>query len=396
MTRAAFVVAGVRSPIGKAPKGSLRYVRPDDLLAHVIRSLLKQVPEVDLQLIDDVIIGCATPEAEQGLNVARIAALRAGLPASVPAFTLNRFCASGLEAIAIGAQRIMLGVANFVIAGGVESMSRIPMGGWHPSPNPTLMKTYPDVYLSMGLTAENLAERYGISREEQDAFALESHRKAVQAIDAGRFREEVAPVPVQLVEVRDGRPQDRDFVLEVDEGPRRDTSMEALAKLPPVFKQNGTVTAGNSSQMSDGAAAVLLASEPVIKQFRLNPWLRFIDYTYAGVAPELMGLGPVEALRRLVQWTGVALGMVDVVELNEAFAAQVLAVLRELPELDPGRVNPNGGAIALGHPLGCTGARQTVTLMHELRRRRGKYGIVTMCVGGGMGAAALFENVAMG
>lgn len=394
MTRAAFIVAGVRSPIGKAPKGSLRHVRPDDLLAHVIRALLQRVPDFDLGLVDDVIIGCATPEAEQGLNVARIAALRAGLPVSVPAFTLNRFCASGLEAIAIGAQRIMLGVANLVIAGGVESMSRLPMGGWHPSPNPTLMKTYPDVYLSMGLTAENLAERYRISREQQDLFALESHRKAVQAIDTGKFREEVAPVPVQLVESLEGRPQNRDFVLEVDEGPRRDTSMEALAKLPPVFKQDGTVTAGNSSQTSDGAAAVLLASEPTIKQLRMNPWLRFVDYTYAGVAPEVMGLGPVEALRRLVQWTGVALGMVDVVELNEAFAAQVLAVFRELPELDPARVNPNGGAIALGHPLGCTGARQTVTLMYELRRRRGKYGVVTMCVGGGMGAAALFENVA--
>lgn len=393
MTRAAFIVAGVRSPIGKAPKGSLRHVRPDDLLAHVIRTLLKRVPDFDLSLIDDVIIGCATPEAEQGLNVARIAALRAGLPVSVPAFTLNRFCASGLEAIAIGAQRIMLGVANLVIAGGVESMSRLPMGGWHPSPNPALMKTYPDVYLSMGLTAENLAERYQISREEQDLFALESHRKAVQAIDTGKFREEVAPVPVQWVESVEGRPQNRDFVLEIDEGPRRDTSMEALAKLPPVFKQNGTVTAGNSSQMSDGAAAVLLASEPTIKQLRLNPWLRFVDYTYAGVAPEFMGLGPVEALRRLVHWTDVALGMVDVIELNEAFAAQVLAVFRELPELDPAKVNPNGGAIALGHPLGCTGARQTVTLMHELKRRRGKYGIVTMCVGGGMGAAALFENV---
>lgn len=394
MIRAAYVIAGLRSPIGKAPKGSLRYVRPDDLLAHVIKSLLNRVESIKDEPIDDVVIGCATPEAEQGLNIARIAAIRAGIPVTTPAFTLNRFCSSGLEAIAIGASRIMLGMADIVIAGGVESMSRLPMGGWHPSPNPSLMKEYPDAYLGMGQTAENLAEKYQISREEQDQFSYESHKKALAAMDNGKFSEEIVPVPVTMTRYRNHEIDKEAWVLDHDEGPRRDTSLEALAKLKPVFKQNGTVTAGNSSQMSDGAAAVILASEDAVRRLNLTPWLRFHTYTCVGVEPEFMGIGPVHALRKLEKKTGVKLADVDVIELNEAFAAQILSVLKEIPEIhDPERLNPNGGAIALGHPLGCTGTRQTVTLMHEMRRRKAKYGIVSMCVGGGMGAAALFEGL---
>ena len=393
MSRPVYIVAGVRTPIGKAPKGSLKHVRPDDLLAMTIQQLMKRVPNVDANEIEDVIIGCATPEAEQGLNIARIASLRAGLPAEVPAYTLNRFCASGLEAIMNGAAKIMLGFAQLIIAGGVESMSKLPMGGWHPAPNPELMKTYPDAYLSMGLTAENLADIYKIPREEQDEFSYKSHMKAVHAIQEGLFKEETFPVPVQLKMWSEGGIETRDFLFEQDECPRSDTNLEALAKLKPVFKQNGTVTAGNSSQMSDGAAVVMLASEPMIKKFRLKPWLKIEGYAVSAVRPEIMGIAPASALRKLLTKKGIAWDMIDVIELNEAFAAQILAVFREVPEMNPEIVNPRGGAIALGHPLGCTGARQTVTLMHEMKRRKARYGIVSMCVGGGMGAAALFEGL---
>ncbi len=393
MSRPVYIVAGVRTPIGKAPKGSLKHVRPDDLLAMTIQQLMKRVPNVDANEIEDVIIGCATPEAEQGLNIARIASLRAGLPAEVPAYTLNRFCASGLEAIMNGAAKIMLGFAQLIIAGGVESMSKLPMGGWHPAPNPELMKTYPDAYLSMGLTAENLADMYKIPREEQDEFSYKSHMKAVHAIQEGLFKEETFPVPVQLKMWSEGGTETRDFHFEQDECPRSDTTLEALAKLKPVFKQNGTVTAGNSSQMSDGAAVVMLASEPMIKKFRLKPWLKIEGYAVSAVRPEIMGIAPASALRKLLTKKGIAWDMIDVIELNEAFAAQILAVFREVPEMNPEIVNPRGGAIALGHPLGCTGARQTVTLMHEMKRRKARYGIVSMCVGGGMGAAALFEGL---
>ncbi len=393
MSRPVYIVAGVRTPIGKAPKGSLKHVRPDDLLAMTIQQLMKRVPNVDANEIEDVIIGCATPEAEQGLNIARIASLRAGLPAEVPAYTLNRFCASGLEAIMNGAAKIMLGFAQLIIAGGVESMSKLPMGGWHPAPNPELMKTYPDAYLSMGLTAENLADMYKIPREEQDEFSYKSHMKAVHAIQEGLFKEETFPVPVQLKMWSEGGTETRDFLFEQDECPRSDTNLEALAKLKPVFKQNGTVTAGNSSQMSDGAAVVMLASEPMIKKFRLKPWLKIEGYAVSAVRPEIMGIAPASALRKLLTKKGIAWDMIDVIELNEAFAAQILAVFREVPEMNPEIVNPRGGAIALGHPLGCTGARQTVTLMHEMKRRKARYGIVSMCVGGGMGAAALFEGL---
>lgn len=394
MARSAFIIAGVRTPIGKAPKGSLRLVRPDDLLSHTIRSLLDRFNGFDAVHIQDVIIGCATPEAEQGLNVARIASLRAGIPVTTPAFTLNRFCASGLEAIALAASRILTGTADVVLAGGVESMSRLPMGGWHPAPNPALMETYPDAYLSMGLTAENLAQKFKISRYDQDQFALTSHRKATDAIESGRFAEETIPVPIRTTRWDEkGRPESYPWMLERDECPRPDTSLEILSNLKPVFKQDGSVTAGNSSPMSDGAAAVLLASPKAIRKFGWEPVLEFKNYAVVGVEPEYMGIGPVEALKLLTKRTRIRLEDVDIVELNEAFAAQVLAVLRHFHDLDPSRLNPNGGAIALGHPLGCTGARQTVTLMHEMRRRKARYGIVTMCVGGGMGAAALFEGI---
>lgn len=375
----AVIVAAVRTPVGKARKGSLANVRPDDLAALVIKEAVARVPGLDPGEIDDVILGCAMPEAEQGLNVARIAAIRAGLPTSVPAVTVNRFCASGLQSVAMAAERIMLGHADVIVAGGVESMSRVPMMGFKPAPNPYLIEHYPEVYMAMGHTAEEVAHRYGISREDQDAFALESHRRAAAAIDEGRFREESVPVPLE-----DGR------LFEVDEGVRRDTSMEALRALPPAFKEGGTVTAGNSSQMSDGAAAAVVMSARRAEALGVRPLALFRGFAAAGVPPEIMGIGPVEAVPKLLKRAGVRLQDVDLVELNEAFAAQTLAVIRQL-ELDPARVNVNGGAIAVGHPLGATGAKLTATLLHELRRRRGRYGIVTMCVGGGMGAAGLFE-----
>jgi acetyl-CoA acyltransferase len=388
--KTAVIVSAVRTPVGKAPNGTLRHMRPDDLGAVVLREALRRAPGVDAAEIDDVILGCAMPEAEQGLNVARIAALRAGLPVSASAVTVNRFCASGLQAIAYGAERIMTGQADTVLAGGAESMSLVPMGGHKLAPNPHLIHTYPDVYLSTGLVAENHARACGISRDAQDAFALESHRRAIAAIDAGRFVEETIPLEVTAFNPSNAETAVRSFMA--DEGPRRDTSTEALGKLRPAFHVNGTVTAGNSSQTSDGAAAVLVMSAERAAAHGLAPLARFVGYATAGVEPELFGRGPVPAIQKVLRQTGLTLEQIDLVELNEAFAAQVLACLAELP-IDPARLNVNGGAIALGHPLGCTGAKLTTTLLYELARRNGRYGLVTMCVGGGMGAAAVFERV---
>jgi acetyl-CoA acyltransferase len=377
----AVIVSAVRTPVGKAPNGVLRATRPDDLAAIVIREALARAPGLDPADVDDVILGCAMPEAEQGLNVARIASLRAGLPVSASAITVNRFCSSGLQAIAFAAERIMAGSAKTVVAGGTESMSLIPMGGNKVSPNPSLVESYPDVYLSTGLVAENHARESTISREEQDAFALRSHQRAVHAIDTGRFKEELVAVPGN-----NGTP------VTVDEGPRRDTSMEALGKLRPAFHATGTVTAGNSSQTSDGAAAVVVMEASRAQELGLAPMGRFVAFTTAGVEPERFGIGPVPAIRKVLKLTGLSLDQMDLVELNEAFAAQVLACLRELP-IDPERLNVNGGAIALGHPLGCTGAKLTATLLYEMKRRGSRYGLVTMCVGGGMGAAGIFERL---
>ncbi len=388
--REAVIVSAVRTPVGRAPRGLLRTARPDELAATVLRAALDRAPGVDPADVDDVILGCAMPEAEQGLNVARIASLRAGIPVDASAVTVNRFCASGLQAIAYAAERIITGGADVILAGGTESMSLIPMGGHRIAPNPALVDTYPDVYLTTGLVAENHARASGISREAQDAFALESHRRAIAAQEAGQFDAEI--VPVTVASVGDSPREIRQTTVTRDEGPRRDTSPEALATLKPAFHATGSVTAGNSSQMGDGAAAVLVTSMELARARGLTPLGRFVAFATAGVTPELFGTGPIPAIRKVFARTGLTLDDMDLVELNEAFAAQVLACLRELP-IDPARLNVNGGAIALGHPLGCTGAKLTASLLHELRRRQGRYGLVTMCVGGGMGAAAIFERV---
>ncbi|PYS40029.1 MAG: acetyl-CoA C-acyltransferase [Acidobacteria bacterium] len=388
----AVIVSAVRTAVGKAPKGALSAFRPDDMAAIAMRTAIDNVQGLHADEIDDIYIGCAMPEAEQGLNVARVAAFRAGIPYSVPAMTLNRFCSSGLQSIAFAAERIAAGNAHCIVAGGTESMSMIPMGGHKIAPNPVLVETNPDTYLSMGLTAENLAREFRISREEQDAFALESHRRALHAIDSGRFKDEIVPLPAREVAVEHGQRVVREFTFDTDEGPRRDTSMEALAKLRPAFKIDGTVTAGNSSQMSDGAAAVVVMSEDKARSLGIKPLARFVAYATAGVPPEVMGIGPVEAIPKVLQQAGLKLENIDVIELNEAFAVQSLAVIRELG-LDASKVNVNGGAIALGHPLGCTGSKLTATLLHEMQRRGARYGMVTMCVGGGMGAAGIFERV---
>ena len=400
-SRDAVIVAATRTAVGKAPHGALRTVRPDEMAAAVIASVLERAPGVTGADIDDVMIGCAMPEAEQGLNVARIASLRAGLPVSASAVTVNRFCASGLEAIATAAERVMCGHAVAVIAGGTESMSLVPMGGNKVSPNPALVDSYPDVYLSTGLVAENHAREFGIGRDAQDEFALRSHQRALAAADAGRFADEITPLRFEVVsgfsrtsDVAGAlrRPERHEIVFEKDEGPRRDTSADALGKLKPAFHAAGTVTAGNSSQMSDGAAAVLVTSARFARERGLVPLARFAGFATAGVEPERFGIGPVPAIRKLLARTDLSLDRIDLVELNEAFAVQVLACLRELP-IDPDRLNVNGGAIALGHPLGCTGAKLTTTLLNELKRRQARYGLVTMCVGGGMGAAGLFERM---
>ncbi len=390
----AVIVSAARTAVGKAPNGSLRTVRPDDMAATAIGEALRRAPGVQPSEIDDVILGCAMPEAEQGLNVARIASLRAGIPVQASAVTVNRFCSSGLQSIAYAAERVMCGFSRAIVAGGTESMSMVPMGGNKISPNPTLVDSYPDVYLSTGLVAENHARDHRISREEQDAFALRSHQRALAAIEAGRFDDEVVPLTFRSLMPANGngRPQTRDVTFSRDEGPRRDTSMEALAKLRPAFHASGTVTAGNSSQTSDGAAAVLVTSADFARERGLAPLGRFLAFATAGVEPERFGIGPVPAIAKVLKLAGLSLDQIDLVELNEAFAAQVLACLRELP-LDPDKLNVNGGAIALGHPLGCTGAKLTTTLLYEMRRRNARYGLVTMCVGGGMGAAGLFERI---
>jgi acetyl-CoA acyltransferase len=377
----AVIVSAARTAVGKAPNGSLRATRPDDLAAVAIDAVLQRAAAVDRADVEDVILGCAMPEAEQGLNVARIASLRAGVPVSASAVTINRFCSSGLQAIAFAAERIMSGGGTTIVAGGTESMSLIPMGGHKPAPNPGLVDSYPDTYLTTGLVAENHAREHGISRQEQDEFALRSHRRAAAAIDAGRFADEVVAGTDTI-----------SLPLSVDEGPRRDTSLEALAKLKPAFHVNGTVTAGNSSQMSDGAAAVLVMESRRARELGLTPLARFVAFATAGVEPERFGIGPVPAIRKVLKIAGLRLEQIDLIELNEAFAAQVLACLRELP-IDAERLNVNGGAIALGHPLGCTGAKLTTTLLYEMRRREARYGLVTMCVGGGMGAAGIFERL---
>ena len=392
MDQEAVIVAAARTAVGRAKRGSLASVRPDEMIAAVIQDLMKRAAPLRPEDVDDVIIGCAFPEGEQGMNVGRMAALRAGLPISVPGQTVNRFCSSGLQTIANGAAAILAGMADVVIAGGAESMTMVPMAGNKFAPNPGLAAEQPEVYTSMGLTAENVAARYGVNREDQDAFALSSHQKAIAAIDGGRFRDEIVPLKVQVVEAGSQGRSVRDFVFEVDEGPRRDTSAESLAKLKPAFKLNGTVTAGNSSQMSDGAAAVLVMSAEKAKALGLVPLARFVTYAVGGVAPEIMGVGPVEAIPKALRRAGLTLDEIDLIELNEAFAAQSLAVLRTL-EIDPAKANVNGGAIALGHPLGCTGAKLTAQLIPEMRRRKSRYGMVTMCIGGGMGAAGIFENL---
>jgi acetyl-CoA acyltransferase len=390
----AVIVSAVRTASGKAPAGTLRGTRPDELGAVAIAEALKRAPGIDPGEIDDVIMGCAMPEAEQGMNVARIASLRAGIPVTASAVTVNRFCSSGLQAIAYAAERIMCGSASAIVAGGTESMSLVPMGGNKIAPNPTLIDRYPDVYLSTGLVAENHAREAGISRAEQDAFALRSHQRAIAAIDGGRFTDEIVPVTATFVDERgrEVRPLIRQIAFSVDEGPRRDTSPEALAKLRPAFHPAGSVTAGNSSQTSDGAAAVIVTSAERAKAAGLAPLGRFITFATAGVEPERFGIGPVPAIRKALKQAGLTLDQIDLIELNEAFAAQVLACLKELP-IDPDRLNVNGGAIALGHPLGCTGAKLTTTLLYEMKRRNARYGMVTMCVGGGMGAAGIFERV---
>ena len=395
--REAVIVSSVRTAVGKAFKGALRATRPDDLAAVAIKEALARVKGLDLKEIEDVILGCAMPEAEQGMNVARIAALRAGLPVESSAMTINRFCSSGLQAIAMAAERIMVGHAEVIVAGGTESMSLIPMGGHKISPNPWLMDHYPDSYLGMGLTAENIARKYAVTREQADQFSHQSHQKALAAITAGKFKEEVVPVEVKLTVVENGtgpaRPRTIQTTFDTDEGPRADTSLEALAKLKPAFHAQGTTTAGNSSQMSDGAAAAIVMSAERARAIGAKPMARFLAFATAGCPPEEMGVGPVYAIPKALKLAGLKLEQIDVIELNEAFAVQALSVIK-LAGLDPARVNVNGGAVALGHPLGCTGAKLTASILRELERRKARYGMITMCVGGGMGAAGIFERVA--
>jgi acetyl-CoA acyltransferase len=399
--REAVIVSSVRTAVGKAPKGALRATRSDDLAARVIQESIARSKGLEPKDIEDVVIGCAMPEAEQGMNLARIASLRAGLPVTTTAMTINRFCSSGLQAIAIAAERIMAGQGEVAIAGGAESMSMVPMGGHKVSPNPWLMDHYPDTYINMGLTAENVSRKYSITRQQADEFSLASHRKALAAIAAGKFKDEIVPVEVAYTTLDNGgngnngaaRPRNVKLTFDTDEGPRADTSIEALAKLKPAFHAHGVVTAGNSSQTSDGAAACVLMSSERARDLGLKPMARFVSFATAGCAPEEMGIGPVLAIPKALKIAGLKLDQIDVIELNEAFAAQALTVI-QLAGLDPARVNPNGGAIALGHPLGCTGAKLTATILREMERRNSRYGMVTMCIGGGMGAAGIFERAA--
>ena len=389
-TPSVVIVSAVRTAVGRAGRGTLKNTRPDELAAAALSGTVDRLPQLDWEAIDDVIIGCATHEGPQGYNVARIASLRAGFPVSVPALTINRFCASGLETIVMGAERILSGRAEVVVAGGVESMSQVPFGV-HLSPNPALIAHAPDTYLSMGLTAENLARKYNISRTAQDAYAYQSHRKAIEAMDTGKFRPEIVPLTIEETHLNsEDTPETVSTVFDTDEGPRRDTSPEALADLKPVFHVDGTVTAGNASQMSDGAAAVVLMSEARAKADGYDSLAHFVSYATAGVPPEIMGIGPVPAIPKALASAGLTLNDMDVIELNEAFAVQALAVIKEA-QLPPEKVNVNGGAVALGHPLGCTGTKLTVSLINEMHRQNHQYGMVTMCVGGGMGAAGIFS-----
>src|SRR3981081_1300441 len=390
--REGIIASSVRTPVGRAFKGTLRATRPDELAAVAIKGALERVPQVEAKEIEDVILGCAMPEAEQGMNVARIAALRAGLPVEVSALTINRFCSSGLQAIAMAAERIKSGGAEVIVAGGTESMTMIPMGGHKVSCNPWLVENYPDAYLSMGLTAERLATRFGITREMSDEFSLASHKKALAAIAAGKFDDETVSVPVSFTTPNGSKPKKQESSFKVDEGPRADTSIEALGALKAAFHVKGVTTAGNSSQMSDGAAAAVVMSAERAKALGITPLARYVAFATAGYKREEMGLGPVFAIPKALKLAGLKLSDIDVIELNEAFAAQSLAVIQEAG-LDLERVNPNGGAIALGHPLGCTGAKLTASVLRELKRRGGRYGMVTMCVGGGMGAAGIFERL---
>src|SRR5579863_5802106 len=399
----AVIVSAIRTPVGRAFKGSLRTTRPDDLAALAIREALARVPAVEAKDIDDVILGCAMPEAEQGMNVARIASLRAGLPVETSAMTINRFCSSGLQAIALAAERIRSGSAEVIVAGGTESMSLVPMGGNKISPNPWLVDNYPDAYINMGLGTENIARKFGITREQADAFAAESHKKAIAAIAAGHFKDETIPVGVKITSLPNGngasgktkstpKPKTEELTFDTDELPRADTSLDILGKLKPAFHARGQVTAGNSSPMSDGAAATVIMSDARAKSLGLKPMARFVTYTTAGCPPEEFGIGPVFAIPKALKLAGLSLSDIAVIELNEAFAAQSLAVLQQAG-LDPARVNPNGGAIALGHPLGCTGAKLTASIARDLQRKNAQYGMVTMCIGGGMGAAGIFERM---
>lgn len=388
----AVIIDCLRTPVGKAGKGSLRNTRPDDMAALVMRTLLEKYPQVSREEIDDVILGCAMPEGEQGMNVARISALRAGLPDVVPGVTINRFCSSGLQSIAMAADRIKAGGAQIILAGGTESMSMVPMSGNKFAPNPGLVDMRPEVYITMGLTAEKVRQKYGVTREEQDEFALRSHLNAVAAVKEGDFKEEIVPVEIETTELVNGKKQTKKTILTRDEGPRADTSMDALSKLKPVFQHEGTVTAGNSSQTSDGAAVALVMSGTKARELGLKPTARFISFAVAGVPPEIMGIGPVAAIPKALRMAGLKLPEIDLVELNEAFAVQALAVIREAG-LDLHRVNVNGGAIALGHPLGCTGAKLTASILREMQRRESNYGMVTMCIGGGQGAAGIFERM---
>ena len=393
MTREAVIVSAARTPVGKGKRGGLATVRPDELATAVVLALLARTPDLDPKEIDDVILGCAFPEGEQGLNMARMVALRAGLPDSVPGETINRYCSSGVQSIAHAACAILAGQIDVAIAGGVESMSMVPMMGYKFSVNPHFAAELPHYYTNMGLTAENVAVKYKNSRQEQDAFAFRSHQRAAAAVNSGKFDPELVPIDVELKEMgADGKPVTRNFTVKRDEGPRADTSLEALAKLKPAFKEGGTVTAGNSSQVSDGAAGVVIMSSEKARVLGLKPLARFMAFAVGGVPPEVMGIGPVVAIPKALKLAGLALKDIDLIELNEAFAAQSVAVAREVG-VDMEKVNVNGGAIALGHPLGCTGAKLTTQLIYEMRRRKAKYGMVSMCIGGGMGAAAIFENL---
>ena len=388
----AYIVSSVRTAVGKSKRGALRHFRPEEMGAVAVKEAVHRVSGLDVNDVDDVLMGCAMPEGPQGMNVGRIVAIKAGMPETVPGATINRFCSSGLQTIVMASQSIMAGYAECVVAGGTESMSLVPMSGFYFQPDPDLVDEHPTVYISMGNTAENVAEKYNVSREEQDRFALQSHQRALDAIKNGRFDEEIVPLDVDYTEFNGGETQQMAMTFKVDEGPRADTSLEALAKLRPVFRAGGTVTAGNASQTSDGSAAAVVMSERMMHDLGVDPMGRIVGFALAGVPPELMGIGPVGAIQKVLKQTGLSIDDIGLVELNEAFAAQVLAVIQEVG-LSEDIVNVNGGAIALGHPLGCTGAKLTATLLHEMKRRGVQYGICTMCVGGGMGAAAVIENL---